>query len=271
MKYKAVFCDLGGTLLDDDKNLSNKAKDVIKRYVEKGGIFVINTGGTHVTATKYERQLALGNQKIKIISLQGAMIKGSDGKILHTAKIENEIAIEIIDKLLLRGLYVQAHDEDCVLVKEEDEASLDYKKKSDVTLKAVGNLSKYLRKTNTCPLKIFAEIDPKEADEYLKAFESYKDKGVTFRVGKEKFLEFVSSKAGKYNGMKKACEIFGLSTNDVMAIGDNANDFDAVQKAGFGVAVANGKEQVKAVASYVCESNNDDGAVKTIEKYCLQE
>ena len=269
MRYKAVFCDLGGTLLDDNKNLSNKAKDVVKRYVEKGGVFVINTGGTHVTATKYARQLPIGNQKISIISLQGAMIKDRDGVILHTAKIESEVAVEIIDELLAKGLYVQAHDEEVVLVNEEDEVSLDYQKKSDVELKAVGNISKYLKETKTCPLKIFAEINPSEADEYLKAFEKYRKRGVNFRVGKEKFLEFVSVKAGKYNGLKKACEIYGIDVCDVMAIGDNANDVDAVSQAGFGVVVRNAKEKVKSVASYVCESNNDDGAVKTIEKYCL--
>ena len=269
MKYKAIFCDLGGTLLDDDKNISTKTKQVVKKYVEQGGIFIVNTGGTHVTATKYARSLPIERQKISIISLQGAMIKDQDGKVLHTAKIENSTAVEIINKLLSQGLYVQAHDEEEVLVNEEDEKSKDYQRKSDVKLKAVGNIADYLAETKIRPLKIFAEIKKEDADHYLKAFESYKEKGVIFRVGKEKFLEFVSSNAGKGNGMRKVCESYGISIMDVIAFGDNENDVDAIAQAGFGIAVANAKDTVKSVASYVCESNNDDGVAKSIEKYCL--
>ena len=269
MRYKAVFCDLGGTLLDDAKNVSSKAKEIVGRYVDEGGIFVINTGGAHVTAQKYAKQLPINHQKISVISLQGAMIKDRDGVVLHIAKIDNAVAVEIIDELLLRGLYVQAHDEEVVLVNEYDEESKDYQKKSDVTIKAVGNVAQYLKETGVCPLKIFAPIQPSDEDEYLKAFEKYRARGVNFRVGKERFLEFVSTSAGKANGMKKVCSIYGINVCDVMAIGDNANDVDAVEVAGFGVAVQNAKETVKSIASYVCESNNDDGAVKTIEKYCL--
>ena len=40
--------------------------------------------------------------------------------------------------------------------------------------------------------------------------------------------------------------------------------------AGPGVAMGNAEEDVKKIANYVCESNDDDGVAKTLEKYVLK-
>ena len=47
------------------------------------------------------------------------------------------------------------------------------------------------------------------------------------------------------------------------------NDLDMLKAAGFPVAMANAADEVKAVASYVTASNNDDGVAAAVEKFVL--
>ncbi|WEV64818.1 HAD hydrolase family protein [Bifidobacterium sp. ESL0732] len=77
----------------------------------------------------------------------------------------------------------------------------------------------------------------------------------------------MNPEATKRNAMNLACQHFGISLSDTIAFGDDLIDMDLLQHAGRGVAVANAKLEVKAIADEVCPSNNDDGVAQWIEKH----
>lgn len=52
--------------------------------------------------------------------------------------------------------------------------------------------------------------------------------------------------------------------------GDGLNDLAMLRAVGFGVAMANGNEEVKKYADYVTGSNDEDGVAKAIEKFVLR-
>jgi hydroxymethylpyrimidine pyrophosphatase-like HAD family hydrolase len=51
-----------------------------------------------------------------------------------------------------------------------------------------------------------------------------------------------------------------------MAIGDTENDLSIILAAGIGVAMGNATDEVKAEASYVTASNDEDGVALAIER-----
>lgn len=55
-----------------------------------------------------------------------------------------------------------------------------------------------------------------------------------------------------------------------MAFGDGDNDEPMLRVLGFGVAMANAEEKVKAAADYITESNEEDGVAKAIERFVLE-
>ena len=61
----------------------------------------------------------------------------------------------------------------------------------------------------------------------------------------------------------------GLKQEDVICCGDGYNDVTMVAYAGIGVAMANAREEVKAVADYITRSNDEDGLVDVIDKFIL--
>ncbi len=64
-------------------------------------------------------------------------------------------------------------------------------------------------------------------------------------------------------------EQLGIDREELIAFGDNYNDMTMIGYAGMGVAMGNGEAEVKKIANYVCESNDEDGIAKTLEKYVL--
>lgn len=82
-------------------------------------------------------------------------------------------------------------------------------------------------------------------------------------------LEIVASGYGKEYGIKRLAEYMGISTDEILAIGDNENDMAMVRFAGVGGVVANGTDEVKACADFVAEKESGDGVAELIERVCF--
>jgi hypothetical protein len=59
----------------------------------------------------------------------------------------------------------------------------------------------------------------------------------------------------------------GETLDNVVAFGDNYNDFDMLKHAGCGVAVANAREMLKEIANHITAENTEDGVAKFIKEY----
>ncbi|MCD9017848.1 HAD family hydrolase [Parachryseolinea silvisoli] len=87
---------------------------------------------------------------------------------------------------------------------------------------------------------------------------------------KSTYLEIAPRAISKASGMAlvlKTC--YGLNASNAMAFGDNYNDMDMLAAAGWGIAVANGREEVKVLAKEITQANIDDGVAQAIERYLL--
>lgn len=58
----------------------------------------------------------------------------------------------------------------------------------------------------------------------------------------------------------------GLSMDAAIAIGDDINDIEMVQRSGVGIAVANALPEVKAVADWIAPDNDADGVAVAIHR-----
>ena len=81
------------------------------------------------------------------------------------------------------------------------------------------------------------------------------------------FCEIANKEATKGNAIKILAEEYGITIDEVMAIGDQNNDIEMVETAGVGVAMGNGTEEIKACANYVTDTVQNNGFVKAIDKF----
>ena len=85
----------------------------------------------------------------------------------------------------------------------------------------------------------------------------------------DKFMDINMRGIDKSVAAAKVMEYYGLTLGEAMAFGDGGNDLPIVRDAGVGVAMANGCDELKAVADYVTASVDDDGVAKALEYYNL--
>ncbi|MDF7663841.1 HAD hydrolase family protein [Bifidobacterium sp. ESL0763] len=77
----------------------------------------------------------------------------------------------------------------------------------------------------------------------------------------------MNPKATKLNAMREACRHFGIPMASTIAFGDDLIDMEMLEHAGHGVAVANARPEIRAVADEVCPSCHDDGVAQWIEHH----
>ena len=69
----------------------------------------------------------------------------------------------------------------------------------------------------------------------------------------------------KFVGVRKGCELLGISVDDVAAIGDSDNDEMMIRECGWGVAVGNAFEGTKRAASFFAKGNDGAGVIEGLQ------
>ena len=79
-------------------------------------------------------------------------------------------------------------------------------------------------------------------------------------------IEVMNPKTNKGYAVKAMAENLGISSHEIMSIGNERNDIPMLEQAGFAVAMANSVEELKANADFITKSNLESGVGFAINK-----
>jgi phosphoglycolate phosphatase (TIGR01487 family) len=74
---------------------------------------------------------------------------------------------------------------------------------------------------------------------------------------------------GKMSGIRKACDLLGISPEDVLAIGDADNDVGMLRGCGQSAAVGNAQPAAKAAARFVARRPHSEGVQEALQHFNL--
>ena len=80
------------------------------------------------------------------------------------------------------------------------------------------------------------------------------------------WVDVSSPGANKGEAIENVCRIMNVKPEECAAFGDYLNDCEMLQAVGYGFAVANAHPDVKKIARFQTESNDDDGVLKAIRR-----
>ncbi|MBR3837893.1 MAG: HAD family phosphatase [Clostridia bacterium] len=89
------------------------------------------------------------------------------------------------------------------------------------------------------------------------------------RPGAGPNLEFSHHTLSKIRATDAILERLGVSYDETLAIGDSSSDYEIIKACGFGIAMGNAPDEIKAAADAVTDLNVRDGFAKAIEEYVL--
>lgn len=273
MGYKLICMDMDGTLLNDKKEVSERAKKAINKAHELGVKVVIATGRIFVSAEFYGDIIGV---KAPIIASNGAYVREKDSdKAIYEKGLGYENYQLIIDLLKKYDIVPHFYTEDTIYTEKLVHSSLAYKNANktlpinrQVKIEVVDDWSRLFAERNPKIIKAMAvgddEKKTKEAkNEFIKLnkFQVVSSMKNTFEV--------MAKTTSKGNALKKICDYYGIDRNEIISIGDNENDISMIEFAGLGVAMGNAEQIVKNIADYITTTNEEDGVAKVIEKYII--
>ena len=84
-------------------------------------------------------------------------------------------------------------------------------------------------------------------------------------------LEITHSDAQKGIALSTIAKQLGVDLKHVMALGDNLNDISMLERVGYPVAMDNATQEVKTIAKYMTDSNENSGVGKAVMKFLKSE
>jgi hypothetical protein len=261
---------MDGTLLSSAKEVSERNKRVLRAATDKGVQVVISTGRIFTSARYYAKLLGLITP---IISCNGAYVCEYHRKnVLYENSMELIDFKEVVSVLEDNDMYYHFYDNNNFYTKELKYSSLNYynwnqrQKPGDrVNIEIVDNPIRLVEERNSKIYKIVVIDSDKNKLENIRKLLS-KNSNIEIVSSWNDNIEIMNKGVTKGRALEKLCELFNVSRDEVIAIGDNYNDISMLEFAGTAVAMGNGEEQVKKIADLVTDTNDNDGVAKAIEK-----
>ena len=89
----------------------------------------------------------------------------------------------------------------------------------------------------------------------------------TEEIALEYFYTEVSAKdVDKWNALEELIKLMSISKEEVVTIGDNANDVKMIKNAGLGIAMGESAPYVKQNADIITLTNEEDGVADALKK-----
>ena len=280
---KMVVCDLDGTLLKNDRTLSEYTIEVLNILRTRGIKFAIATARSVVGA-----RVATDYIKPDLLIYNGGA--AACGAARYNMGLKGELASDIIAKILSYGqTVITAECGDNFYYNDEYIAA---QSPYISQLRECGHSLVHTDFANGVPAlesalepesgsvrepgrghgsmdvhKVNAIMDMDIAKAIAKSFD---DVDVLGYRG-ERWVRFGHKNAGKWAALKACALQMGIDTDCIAAFGDDYNDIDMLANVGLGVAMGVGLDAAKAAAKYVCGSNDDDAVAKWIDEHILRD
>lgn len=276
-QIKLLVTDMDGTLLRDDKTISQRTKDALAKLQENGVIIVFASGRTNFMMKLYQEPYVACDYHI---SFNGAMI--------GNLKLQEDLQPVIIDQDIQEAVWNYLAEEASAYTAYTKDKMYYFEKNTNIVSRKIDD---YVNLASQQGIKIdpdatiLAEkqID-KDTDCHIIKFVAYEDD----QQWLEEFLHFINQlhyvkseatgygvtgvfneMVSKKDALVNLCRKLNISQEEVCAIGDYDNDLSMFEVAGLKVAMENASQSLKDKADIICPSNNDDGVGIFIEENLL--
>ncbi|CAB4297006.1 unnamed protein product [Prunus armeniaca] len=274
-KFRYVFCDMDGTLLNSKSQLSSTNVKALKEASSRGVKVVIATGKARPAVMRIFKEVDLAGEDGIVsefspgVFLQGLLVYGRQGREIFRRNLDANVCREACLYSLGTEVPLIAFTEDrCLTLFDHplvDSMHTVYQEQKAEIMPSVEHL------VAAAGIQKLVFMDtPEGVTTALRPYWS-EATGDCARVVQTvpDMLEIVPPGTSKGSGVNMLLGHLGITPKEIMAIGDGENDIEMLELASLGIALSNGAEKTKAVANVVGLSNDEDGVADAIYRYAL--
>lgn len=263
-KISLVLADVDGTLVTEQKVLTERAQAAVHRLREAGIRFAITSGRPPLGMAMLFDALALDTP---IAGFNGGLLIKSDLTIIEQKTVPADVAAKAIELIRGHGLDAWVYRGNDWLVGKADgphvareawTVKFSPKVVSDVGAE-LDQVSKIVGVSDDLDLVQRCEADARAAF----------GERATANRSQPYYLDVTNKDANKGAVVEYLSRHLGVPAAEIATIGDQPTDVPMFKRSGFSIAMGNAPVDVKALASVATDSYNDEGFAKAMERFVL--
>jgi Cof subfamily protein (haloacid dehalogenase superfamily) len=260
-RVRLIAVDLDGTLLRNDRTLSARSYQALKRATRHNVYVVIATArpprdlASLLPDNDFCAYAACCNGALTYAVRDGAIV---DHRPLHRAEI-----IRLVRRLKRTGRDVRfAIESGTAFVYEHGFPGAGiYQDVASQGLREVLRVG-----ANPLATKLLVSQFESEVEDLARAVRAAAADGASVTHSSGAFVEVGAPGTSKATALAGICRALGVARSDVVAFGDMPNDAPMLEYAGLGVAVGNAHPALKQIAHIVTGSNDEDGVAVLLDR-----
>lgn len=256
--------DLDGTLLNDEHVVTNRSCEALQKLSVQGIVVVLISGRMHRAILPISDQIGLESP---IISYNGGMVKHPrTGAVIHHTPIPAAAAMALVEYGDREGLHLNFCLHDQLFIKEHNQWSELYKQRTGVPATAVGDLHDL---DGQEPTKMQILDTPEKIDLLLAECKTEFGERLYVTRTQVEYIEFMNPQVSKGRALQALANQLDIPNNLIVTFGDGYNDESMMKIAGFRIAMGNSVDEIKAIADYTTDTNQNDGVALAVEQLLL--
>ena len=271
---KLLFLDIDGTLINSDKEITPRTKAAVTRAREEHGVEVVLISARPPQSLVHI--CGMLDIPVNVVAFNGSIARLS---MLPDAVVELP-ASQLLDKDLVIGCHklAQPYEDMSINIYTDsqwltnDSANRWTQReinntmvRPEVTDLNSGNIASYLHDLQVH--KVLLRSNPANVE--LLAGELVAvglDSQANTTNTRNKLIELTPHGVDKGKAVHKISRLTGINVSQMMAFGDADNDVEMLQAVGLGYAMADCNDKLRAVATEVVGSNNEEGVAAKLEE-----
>lgn len=262
---KLISLDLDGTLLDPKGQITAASRAAIEKARAAGLRVVVNTGRDCHEAAWFAREAGCDALNA---STGGGIVSDGD-RILRRWDVPEPAgrrSLELVLGWADVGLMIFAGEQTLVSPAHKRELERYYPFPAfHANVVATDDPIGYMEEHSLPLTKLHGELDPARYPiEELRAIE-----GVSLTTSSSHDFELVAAGVDKARALGLIAARYGVPLEACAAVGDSANDLEALRAVGTPIVMGNAPENIKAAGRRIAPSNAEEGAAWAILS-CLE-
>jgi Cof subfamily protein (haloacid dehalogenase superfamily) len=263
-KILAVVSDVDGTLVTDEKVLTERARSAVAKLHASGIIF-----GVISARPPRGLRMLLGPLQITtpVIGFNGGVLADPDMATITEHLLTPEIARRAVDLLDTHGAQVWVFSGQDWFLRDADQAYVELEQRTvgfgptiveefgsalDTAAKIVG-VSKDFALLARCERDIAAALEGRASVVRSQAY----------------YLDITHPLANKGVALSEFARLLAIPLAGIAVIGDGGNDVAMFERSGLSIAMGNAAPAVRQAADFVTDGNGNDGFANAIERFIL--
>jgi len=262
---RLFLADVDGALVTQDKVLTEAAKAAVRELDHAGIAFAITSGRPPRGMSMLIEPLAL---RTAVAGFNGGVLVNPDLSVIESHTLDPAAAKQAMKLILDQGLDAWVYTEDEWLIRDPDAPHVAREAWTvKFEAKVVASFTDALAHT----VKIVGISDDLEL---VAACEKAAQKTLGEQASAERsqpyYLDVTHPQANKGTVVATLSKLLNIPSAQIATMGDMPNDVLMFRKSGFSIAMGNASDEVKAQASAVTDSNENEGFAKAVRKFVLR-